>query len=353
MKVYFYHTQDIQMILRRLGKGEFPPHFLYGATKLNDYGIEVAWHQSRLNLPRWKMMLRTAWHILTCHEKYDAVYATHYRGLELIVFLRALRLFRKPLIVWHHQPVIKSPSRWREFLGRLFYKGFDQLIFFSDKLLSESLATGKVRAERLHVVPWGMDIPSFAIAVAPVAGRGMVFVSSGKEMRDMPTLVEAFNRTGAELQIYINRRNGDIDYDSIFRDMRIKENIHIHFQTQLAPYEISLKVMQADCVCICCQPTKYTVGLTTVVEALALGKPMICSRNPQIPVDIDRERCGITVEYGDTDGWVAAIDHLRSHPDEARAMGLRGQALARTKYNDRRCAAAVAEIIRSTCAAQQ
>ncbi len=34
MKVYFYHTQDIQYILRRMDDGEFPPHYLYGASKL-------------------------------------------------------------------------------------------------------------------------------------------------------------------------------------------------------------------------------------------------------------------------------------------------------------------------------
>ena len=75
-------------------KGEFPAHFLYGATGLPANGIEVVWHRSRLGLPRWRMMLRNAWLILTSREHFDAVYATHYRGLELIVLLRALRLFR-------------------------------------------------------------------------------------------------------------------------------------------------------------------------------------------------------------------------------------------------------------------
>ena len=41
MKVYFYHTQDIQYILRRMADGEFPSHYLYGATRLPDHGIEL------------------------------------------------------------------------------------------------------------------------------------------------------------------------------------------------------------------------------------------------------------------------------------------------------------------------
>ena len=100
MKVYFYHTQDIQYILKRMGEGEFPPHYLYGAAKLERHGIGVVWHKAKLGLPRWRMMLRNAWQVLTCKEHFDAVYATHYRGLELIVLLRALRLFRKPVVIW-------------------------------------------------------------------------------------------------------------------------------------------------------------------------------------------------------------------------------------------------------------
>lgn len=155
MKVYFYHTQDIQYILKRMGEGEFPPHYLYGAAKLERHGIGVVWHKAKLGLPRWRMMLRNAWQVLTCKEHFDAVYATHYRGLELIVLLRALRLFRKPVVIWHHQPIVNSPKRWREWLGRLFYKGFDRMFFFSQKLIDDSLLTAKADPTRMVLGHWG------------------------------------------------------------------------------------------------------------------------------------------------------------------------------------------------------
>ena len=144
MKVYFYHTQNIQYCLRRMAEGEFPSHFLYGACHLADNGIDVVYHRSpKHELSRLKTALYTAWRVLTCREHYDALYATHYKGLELVVLLRALGLFRKPIIVWHHQPIVKSKSRLRELLGRFFYKGFDRLIFFSQKLVDDSLKLRK------------------------------------------------------------------------------------------------------------------------------------------------------------------------------------------------------------------
>ena len=91
--------------------------------------------------------------------------------------------------------------------------------------------------------------------------------------------------------------------------------------------------------------TKYTVGLTTIVEALALGMPMICSRNPQIPIDIEKEGCGIFVDYYDLEGWKRAIEYVAEHPDEAKIMGNRAKQLARESYNVEICAREVAQVL--------
>jgi len=346
--VYFYHTQDIQMILRRMHDGEFPPHFLYGAAKLSGYGVRVVWHSSRLGLPRWRMMIRNSWKILTCREHFDAIYATHYRGIEPIVMLRALGLYRKPIIVWHHQPVITPRQRWREWLGRLFYRGFDRMIFFSRQLIETSLKSPKARRERVMEGHWGGCLRFYDRVKSQALSQGQPhgFVSSGKELRDMPTLVSAFNLTGEPLEIIVARQAGDIDYEKVFASLELAPNIKLDFCDHLAPYEIGLRVARAACVVICCQKSKYTVGLTTLVEALALGKPIIATRNETFPIDIEREHCGITVPYGDSDAWAEAIRYMTDHPDEAARMGMNARRIATEAYNDEACARQVAELIK-------
>ena len=376
MKVYFYHTQNIQYCLRRMAEGEFPSHFLYGACHLADNGIDVVYHRSpKHELSRLKTALYTAWRVLTCREHYDALYATHYKGLELVVLLRALGLFRKPIIVWHHQPIVKSKSRLRELLGRFFYKGFDRLIFFSQKLVVDSLKAPKADPRKLVVGHWGADLafydkikaelkaeqispshhntpsPSQHLNTSPShpLNTSPSFIATGKEQRDQPTLIEAFNRTGRHLILYIGiNPNPNVPNPNLEAVERCEPagNIDVVKICGLLPYEIAREVAKADCVVICCHRTRYTAGLTTVVEALALGLPIICSRNPQIPVDFDRLGCGISIEYGDVEGWQRAVEYIATHPDEARLMGERGRALAEQMFNDERCAKEVAEWIK-------
>ncbi len=345
MKAYFYHTEERAYLRQHMERGEFPRHYVYGMTHWQDHGIEPLWHPTRILSSRFVMMLYNSWHILTCRESYGPLFATHYRGIEPIVMLRALGLYRHPIVVWHHQPVIRSRG-WREWVGRVFYRGFDQLLFFSTKLRDESVATGKVSDARCHVGHWGPDIAMYDRVMARQQGDRQGFVSTGKEMRDFPTLIKGFAATGSTLRLFLPRTNGREDYARQLGGMEIPDNVHVEFTSGLIPYRLAREVAKAACVVICCQPTKYTVGLTTLVEALALGLPIITSRNPQFPFDVEQEGCGLCVDYGDVEGWSRAIDYIERHPDEARRMGRRARELAETRYNDEICAADVCRLLR-------
>ena len=328
-------------------KGEFPAHFLYGATKLCDHGIDVIWHKSLVSTSRFRQMMHNLWQMVFVHHNYDVIYATHYQGIEPLIFLRALGLFRRRIVIWHHQPVVVARNAWRNWLGKLFYRGIDDMFFFSQKLIDDSVRVQKANPLKFHLGHWGADLEMYDRVTAEKCERHG-FVSTGKEKRDMTTLVRAFNETGAPLNIYLNTKNGSFSYKQLFETIEVKDNIHVEFPDKLMPYELSKEVNKAQCVVICCKETTYTVGLTTVVEALAMGIPMICSHNPQIPMDIDGEGCGITVPYGDVEGWKRAITYMQEHPDEAAAMGRRGRRLAETTYNDTICAAEVAQVLLHT-----
>lgn len=342
MRIYYYHIVDIRVVLDNWKVGRYPSHLLYGAPQLEKRGYEVVYHKGKPHLQRWKQTLATTIEVLRRYRQYDCIYASAFRGLEIIIFLRALGIFRKPLYVWHHQPIVKAKNPLRELAARLFYRGMDELFFFSQRIVDESLRSAKANPKRMHIAHWGADIEYYSRISRPNVITNN-FISTGIEMRDMETLVAAFNATGKPLDIHVCEEYNGTNYRELFNRLQCKENIHVHFVTGNAHGVLSQRVAEAMCVVICCKETNYTVGLTTLVEALALGKPLIISRNPQIPIDIDSEKCGITVDYGDIEGWKKAIRRIADNPDEAQAMGQRAKLLAERLYNIERCADDVAK----------
>lgn len=334
LAVYFYHTRLTRESYEEWKGHKFPGHLLYGLPLLENYGIRSVMHRYKPFAGRLRLMLYATKEILFCKEKYDVLYATSFRGIEPVIFLRALGLYRKPIAVWHHTAVAAAAKPWRERLSRLFYKGIDRMFLFSRKLIEDSLKTRKAPADKLRLVHWGPDLPFYDHLLAEMPGRKPGgFISTGKENRDVDTLLKAFAATAEELDVYIAVSCGNINYKRIIDPYALPRSIRVHYTDGVIPYELGKLVASKSCIVICCLDFPYTVGLTTLVEAFALGIPVICSRNPNFEVDIDKEGVGITVAYGDVQGWTEAVRYIATHPEEAGRMGRNARRLAEERFN--------------------
>lgn len=333
MKIYYYHTRPIEQALEEWSQGKHPGHILYGLTHFKKYGIDAVVYPYKQFSSRIKMMVYALFTVLRCKDKYDLLYGTSYRGIELIIFLRALGLYRKPIAIWHHQAVPVSKGFFKGCISKLFYRGIDCMFFFSNTLIEDSLKSGKVSRDRMHLIHWGADLDFYDNITRGKSNRNMGFISTGKECRDFRTLLQAFSGTDESIDVYAPKSNGDMKYDKLLDNYSSFSNIRIHRVGGIIPYELAVKVADAAVVVISCLDLSYTVGLTTLVEAFALGKPVICTGNPKFEVDIDAEKVGICVGYKDVDGWVRAIEYMAKNPDKAVEMGKNGRKLAENLYN--------------------
>lgn len=334
LKIYFYHTRLTRESYEEWKDFRFPGHILYGLPLLEKHGIQSVMHRYKPYANRWKLILYTTKEILFCKEKYEVLYGTSFRGLELIIFLRALGLYRKPIVVWHHTALHKSPNRLKEAISRFFYRGIDHMFLFSRKLIQDSIATHKVPEHKLELIHWGPDLAFYdhLLKELPAEPREG-FISTGKENRDLKTMLQAFSQTDESLEVFIAEECGNLNYKKIADKLTLTDNICIHYTEGVIPYELAKKVAQKKAIVICCLNFPYTVGLTTLVEAYALGIPVVCSKNPNFEIDIDKEGIGIAVEYGDVEGWVKAIRYLSTHPEKAREMGENARQLGEKRFN--------------------
>ena len=334
MKIYYYHTRPIQEALDEWNNKRHPGHILYGLPLFPRLGIQCILHQYRFFGSRFMLMLYTTKEVLLSYKHYQAIYGTSFRGLELIIFLRAMGIFRKPIICWHHTAVTASSKKWKERLSRVFYRGIDKMFFFSKKLIDDSIKSKKVDSHKLQLIHWGPDIPFYdnIMSETPTTERNG-FISTGKENRDIATLLKAFASCQQQLDVYIPEACGPLRYKDIVENIIYQNNIQVHYTDGIIPYELAKLVAQKSCIVIPCLDFSYTIGLTTLVEAWALGIPVISTRNPNFEIDIDKEGIGITVAYGDVKGWIDAIEYLSTHPTKAQEMGKKARLLAEQRFN--------------------
>ncbi|MBD0270059.1 MAG: glycosyltransferase, partial [Cyanobacteria bacterium Co-bin8] len=76
-----------------------------------------------------------------------------------------------------------------------------------------------------------------------------------------------------------------------------------------------------------------TVGLSSLLEAMCMGRAVIATENKDMAFDLEKEKIGLTVPHKDVLAWRQAVQYLLDHPEETQEMGLRGRYLAEKKYN--------------------
>jgi spore coat protein SA len=97
-------------------------------------------------------------------------------------------------------------------------------------------------------------------------------------------------------------------------------------------------------------PIEYTAnGFTNLIEAMALGQPVIVTETGALPGEIDVERlgCGIFVPSENPHALAEAIVFLGDNPYTAEAMGQKGRQLTEHYYNIERYARHLHEFFES------
>lgn len=250
--------------------------------------------------------------------------------LLLFAFLRLFGLIKeKKLIIICHKTLVASNGLKKVFY-KIIYDSVDVFLFHSPKNLLESLKC--IDKNKTKFMLWGENL-SFVDKMFSIK-EGDFFLSTGRENRDFEMLISAFSCLNSNLKIFTNTINYSTNYEFL-KNLPPKQNIDVNFVDRSNSTTMFLAQQVAECFCVVIPVTNskldYCVGLTSIVEAMAFGKPIIATRNPYSPIDIEKEGVGIWVET--LDDWIRAISYLHSNVPIAKAMGRRGRLLAEKEYN--------------------
>lgn len=329
-RVYYYNPFLTIEQLEYLQQNKCPLHSYYGLNYFDD-DIELVIHKTKKS-PSNKLIYRVlsnvknALRFIYLYNKYDMVYITNSRGVKLIALLRALKFFPKPICMLIHWGVTIPNSKIKRFFSTLYIKGFDYLFFFSEELLEESRKAGIIK--KAAVVHWGADLDFYKKYKPNEKMPTTPFLSTGTEKRDFSTLIKAFEKAKKSITLYLTERSTD-KYSLSIVQKASGNNDLIHAFLLKEKIDLLSITMSAECIVIPLQPFAknkiYPLGLTSLVEAMSLSRPVIVTDNYYNGIDVEEIGCGIKVGYGDVEGWANAIIFMEEHKELAHQMGEKGK----------------------------
>ena len=278
----------------------------------------------------------------------DVVYLSYiYESPLLLLFLlKNTGILKRTIIGVSHKTVQNDGRLWERIMRKFIYHSFDKILFHSRKNMEESILAGMIDSSQAEFLYWGDDL-TFVDKTFPEKPMGDFFISTGRENRDYDTLIKAFCQSPWKIEIYTNRKIGDNCYDELSDLLGCYKNVAIQFVDKSNETTLALARRLSECRCVTIPLMKdkidYCVGLTSVVEAMAYGKPIISTYNPYSPIDIEKEQIGFFVQT--VEDWRKAISFIMENPDEASAMGQRARKLAEEQYNIQQCARQVERLM--------
>lgn len=294
--------QDYLEIARELG----------GVVKIPQYdrGTMAQWHYwfergIRLNL---RESIRASRQI----HRYNVLLSTSEKiAIPLSAILSIQRQMIPHVVIAHR---LSSPFKAALFRTWPLQRSFSRIICLSRPQVEYAVIQLGISPSRVDFVFDKVDQEFFQ----PLNTDSDPFILSvGQEQRDYETLIRAISGTGLKLIILAsspwsaNRRK--------IKDERLSD---VTVMNHLGYQELREMYARARLVAIPLFDVPYAAGVNTLLEAMAMGKPLIVTRSSGIQDYVVPGETGIQVEACSWQAMQEAILDLWSRPDERSRLGL-------------------------------
>ena len=254
----------------------------------------------------------------------DVLFCADQNGLAGLALARSLLPAARFISVVHH-PVHNAVRRSASALQ-------DVLVCLSQALSSQLQRDLPRRRAAVVHLPWGPDL-SWPLYHSRGEGNGVV--SAGKSNRDLTTLAKALEISRAPGTVYdlAHELSGPLDAGVRLIGPGEVAGVDPDAPGQYLAARVLDDIAAASIVAVPIRDPRRLTGLTEVADALALGKPVIATRSPYFPFDIEEIGCGVWVEPADPYGWARAISTLVADAGARTEMGAAGRRFAERRWN--------------------
>jgi glycosyltransferase involved in cell wall biosynthesis len=253
---------------------------------------------------------------------YDVVLSDgEHVGIPLALALAQLHIDVRHVVIGHH---LDTPAKRRLFRTLHPARAIDRIVVHSRNQLPLLHRALSVPASTLQLVPYGVDTAFWTRGGAPEEPD--LVVSVGREHRDYDTLLAALPGT-ARLTI----ADGSLFSPNASRNDPAHWPSHV-VRRPFEPAALRDLYDRAAVVVVPVIETTFPAGITTLVEALSMGKPVIATGTSGLACVVPDD-VAVIVPPGDHVALAHALQGLLSDPKRRHALGERARAFADSVHN--------------------
>lgn len=254
------------------------------------------------------------------HRHYDVVISWDDRVAVIYAFLLKLTRSRS-----RHVAILSwmAPPK-KAFMLKLVQKGIDRIVLWSESQKALLVEFFGIWSSKVVVIPYWVDQRFWR----PMESSADSICSAGNSRRDYATLIEALRGLPITCHIVTNAHpshESGSDWGmtgSAIAAVEVPGNIIIGPGSSV---ELRATYARSRFVVVPLFPSFRDSGITSVAEAMAMGKAVICSRIYGQIDFVEDGKTGLFVPPGDSQALRAAIQYLWEHPDIAARMGAEGR----------------------------
>jgi glycosyltransferase involved in cell wall biosynthesis len=254
-------------------------------------------------------------------------------GLPLALALKVMSSDVPHVMIGHNL----LNSRKRRLLAHVRLRPMDRVIVHSERQVDAIVRSTALRLDQLAVIPYGIDTQFWTSREGAFGAEHNHIVSAGREHRDYATLVDALPAT-ARLTVAdhspftpsATRRDPVTWPDFVSRvtaDYLRLRRLYEHAAIVVVP------LIESD----------MPAGITTLLEAMSMGKPVIVSGTQELQGVVQDRENGLVVPPDDVPAMGAAIAELLDDPILRAHLGMRARQAAVERFDVRCYAAALAD----------
>jgi glycosyltransferase involved in cell wall biosynthesis len=313
-----------QRLRAEVRAGERPsPEYLrledrHGVRLLDWSGLGAGPHHRSVGLS-----LRHAGAALAELSRTDVVFSDgEHVGIPMALAMRAKRCATPHLVIGHHlASARKAPIvRWSK-----AYRKMDRVLVHSPNQIDLLHRRLGFSLQQLHLVPYGVDTEYWT--PGPRREDVDLVLSTGREHRDHQTLVDAVSGTA---RLFVT----DSSAHSPRAQRRGPQAWPEWVERRALSYpELREYYDRATVVVVPLMPTAYPFGITALLEAMSMAKPIVVSDTEGLRGIVEHGRTGLVVPPGDPAAMQRSVRELLGDADAREALGQSARATVCERFS--------------------